>query len=585
MSELTKEWLQKTISDMEDVLNTNPNSGNDSDVVNMLAVLKIAQASLEAEPVGEFYEASPGNWYQRSEGDRAPNWTPLYTAPPAPVVHGDVRRSLEAVAKLNNDMYRWTSCMSYNGSYVGEPEGLLKRNIREIEHIMDACRADMLQGKADGKPELTVWYGAMPETNGKINWTAILHRKGQQIWEGITIDRSEYPDRVRYEADRMRHLIGELPDEPDILSYDADAHSGYVKPGNSPVTPDGWQLVPKKITLEMECALSKADSYEIGWQWALAAAPKYDAMPYKHRSEHDAVIAEFKAMPVESVVTDKKPSSAALESVKSELIKPCNCHSYNRQDGEVPNVILNVPENIRIYTDGRENVCVDACIADVISQLWQEDLPTLNSCCGHGREAPAIVIPQDAEPKKYLDMLSRIDARSWVVSRWERVEYVHTTTSSSCPKCNGSGMMGSGGVQPWGEPIEVECDCSISIPELDDVATSVEILKKRLVSCNRYNYCSDAVARVEKACRNVMLQRFENAESRCGNYKVYPDGWIPVSERMPEESGRYWCYVEEQNSLGKSHYQWNCSWNGEAWSDKALSGRVTHWMPLPEPPK
>lgn len=66
------------------------------------------------------------------------------------------------------------------------------------------------------------------------------------------------------------------------------------------------------------------------------------------------------------------------------------------------------------------------------------------------------------------------------------------------------------------------------------------------------------------ACRAAMLQRVENAESRCGNPKVSPDGWIPVSERMPEESGRYWCYVEEQNSLGKSHYQWNCSWNGQA---------------------
>ncbi len=62
-------------------------------------------------------------------------------------------------------------------------------------------------------------------------------------------------------------------------------------------------------------------------------------------------------------------------------------------------------------------------------------------------------------------------------------------------------------------------------------------------------------------------------------------GWIPVSERLPEEGGRYWCYVEEQNSLGKSHYQWNCSWNEGAWSDKALTGRVTHWVPLPAAPQ
>ncbi|EII8044195.1 hypothetical protein NJJ08_002610 [Salmonella enterica] len=58
---------------------------------------------------------------------------------PSPVTPEDLRRSLEAVARLNNEMYCWTSCLSYNGSYVGEPEGLFKRNIREIEHILDSC--------------------------------------------------------------------------------------------------------------------------------------------------------------------------------------------------------------------------------------------------------------------------------------------------------------------------------------------------------------------------------------------------------------------------------------------------------------
>ncbi|AXF58191.1 DUF551 domain-containing protein [Leclercia sp. W6] len=63
-------------------------------------------------------------------------------------------------------------------------------------------------------------------------------------------------------------------------------------------------------------------------------------------------------------------------------------------------------------------------------------------------------------------------------------------------------------------------------------------------------------------------------------------GWIPCSERMPEEIGRYWCYVEEQNCLGKSHYQWNCSWNGGRWwVESENGGRVTHWMPLPSAPQ
>lgn len=74
--------------------------------------------------------------------------------------------------------------------------------------------------------ELTVWYGPMPESNGKTNWTAILHRG--DISQGFTIDRSEYPDRVRYEADRVRWLIGETDKEPWILDYDADKRSDYV---------------------------------------------------------------------------------------------------------------------------------------------------------------------------------------------------------------------------------------------------------------------------------------------------------------------------------------------------------------------
>ena len=80
--------------------------------------------------------------------------------------------------------------------------------------------------------KLRVFYGPMPESNGKHNYTAILYRdNGNDVLDladGITIERSEFPDRVRYEADRLRYLLGELADSPDILDYDADKHSGYV---------------------------------------------------------------------------------------------------------------------------------------------------------------------------------------------------------------------------------------------------------------------------------------------------------------------------------------------------------------------
>lgn len=83
--------------------------------------------------------------------------------------------------------------------------------------------------------ELTVWYGEMPESNGKSNFTAILRRKDSgnllgSLAQGVCIARGEYPERVRYAADNMRFLIGELDEQPDILAYDTDKHSGYVHP-------------------------------------------------------------------------------------------------------------------------------------------------------------------------------------------------------------------------------------------------------------------------------------------------------------------------------------------------------------------
>lgn len=85
--------------------------------------------------------------------------------------------------------------------------------------------------------ELTVWYGKMPESNGRENWTATLRPKYavtgvdlNGLMDGFCFARSEFPDRVRYEADRMRWIIGELTEKPHILAYDADLHSGYVPP-------------------------------------------------------------------------------------------------------------------------------------------------------------------------------------------------------------------------------------------------------------------------------------------------------------------------------------------------------------------
>lgn len=232
-----------------------------------LELARIALASLEAEPVAYVMAddlkdssiiSTPayrdlGEAMERTVGDMVA----LYSAPPVPVSVPDYPETLPCPVTLEPGLKfgkgvstrTMLGALQRRAEFHAELEAMTPEQRAEHDAGMKEFAA-MLQGD-DGKPELTVWYGSMPETNGKTNWTAILHRKGQQLWEGITIDRSEYPDRVRYEADRMRHLIGELADEPDILAYDADAHSGYVKHGNSSVIPDGWVLVPVEPTEDM----------------------------------------------------------------------------------------------------------------------------------------------------------------------------------------------------------------------------------------------------------------------------------------------------------------------------------------------
>jgi hypothetical protein len=64
------------------------------------------------------------------------------------------------------------------------------------------------------------------------------------------------------------------------------------------------------------------------------------------------------------------------------------------------------------------------------------------------------------------------------------------------------------------------------------------------------------------------------------------DDWIDCKDRLPEESDRYWCYCQEQNDLGLSHFQWNCYFDSIAkiWLDRQEFMSVTHWQPLPTAP-
>ena len=62
--------------------------------------------------------------------------------------------------------------------------------------------------------------------------------------------------------------------------------------------------------------------------------------------------------------------------------------------------------------------------------------------------------------------------------------------------------------------------------------------------------------------------------------------WIPVTERLPEKTGEYLVCGQWR---GKPAETWVCELISfgkiKGWANEARNPAVTHWMPLPEPPK
>ncbi|HEH7233486.1 TPA: DUF551 domain-containing protein [Escherichia coli] len=182
------------------------------------------------------------------------------------------------------------------------------------------------------------------------------------------------------------------------------------------------------------------------------------------------------------------------------------------------------------------------------------------------------------------------------------------------------------------------------VPEIQaDVAQAIENLKQKLVECNRYNYCADAVKNVEDACHAAMLHGAEPASNHeelpldylqgqkdglewaaqlaeanhpqtgdwlyddplelakairkgpdmpefDGPTPVTLDGWISCNERMPENiPGSCKEYLVFDGLNNKVHHDYWVVPDGDSapvasfWNH--YGAHVTHWMPLPEPPK
>lgn len=108
---------------------------------------------------------------------------------------------------------------------------------------------------------------------------------------------------------------------------------------------------------------------------------------------------------------------------------------------------------------------------------------------------------------------------------------------------------------------------------------------KTCKECYETNYCA---CRVYEVCRNLYNAGFRKQS-----------GWISVEERLPDidpfGKGRYGgarsvrvlcaCEQKDGRTFVKEGYYEPCGNGNIVWRIPGSIDSVTHWMPLPEPPK
>ena len=98
------------------------------------------------------------------------------------------------------------------------------------------------------------------------------------------------------------------------------------------------------------------------------------------------------------------------------------------------------------------------------------------------------------------------------------------------------------------------------------------------------------------ACRAAMLHGTEPVSQTyklnelSGNSPVTPDGWISCSERMPDDKQYVWCWGKSYGWTECDTFEGYYDWSRNKWwavtdDVEEPASKVTHWMPLPEPPQ
>lgn len=217
---LTKEWLLKTIAELEEERDATPGAVNE-DAAMALAAMKMALTSMTTEPALTVGDGGDALAYRRLIQNFAPG-TKLYTAPPAPVVpderyqhlselyHAQEKRLLKLAQLIKGpsfDKYAYSTSQAIDvleTAIFGEKED----NVSE-------CCAVMLQESDPESQSYTLPLDYLQGNKDGLEWAARLAEANHpQTGDWLYDDPLELAKAIRKGSD-MPEADGNSPAIPD----------------------------------------------------------------------------------------------------------------------------------------------------------------------------------------------------------------------------------------------------------------------------------------------------------------------------------------------------------------------------------
>ncbi|EDW8598629.1 DUF551 domain-containing protein [Salmonella enterica subsp. enterica] len=377
-------------------------------------------------------------------------------------------------------------------------------------------------------------------------------------------------------------------------------------------------------------ALTSLEAEPVAYIFKHPAGKLFWALTDESNKEQADVIPVYAAAPA-SVVPDNasEPLAYAYKELTPEIMR--NHLAVFERYGIAPNDSSTTIQALRIALDGIERSDAMLHGAEPVSQTYK-----LNELAGNSPVIPGEVLSAILKVARVRADFDDFDGdRRGIGDCLDEAEQELIVTINKYASQLAAGPIAPNDVR--------EQTAVPPVPVIQaDVAQAIEKLKRKLVECNRYNYCADAVKGVEYACHAAMLQGsqpvsqtykfpvntpcqdapahiwlqtagvwpedgelseltwcshnqhhddtlYVRADLVNGNSPVTPDGWISCSERMPDTKTAV-LVAAEFDRKGDWRMKWAIYIPGhpdanDGWIIPGASWKPSHWMPLPEPPQ